>query len=178
MPWTGSIDRLGELASAGQDDINRYAAPIGVSPGIELLTVAGVGLIALAVDTLAVTFRRAALAGLPLLVLYTVPTAIAPEGVNWVAFAVAGIAFLTLLLAESRERVSRWGRPMRYIGGPGELPARGRDGAAEPGRPAGRGHRARARPRRTRRAARPVGRLVRLRQRRLRQRRRGRTRSR
>ena len=32
-------------------DINRYAAPIAVSPGIELLTVAGVGLVALAVDT-------------------------------------------------------------------------------------------------------------------------------
>ena len=114
VPWTGSIDRLGELAANGQDDINRYSAPIGVTPGIELITVGGVGLIALAVDTLAVTFRRAALAGLPLLVLYTVPTAIAPEGVNWIAFAVAGIAFLTLLLTESRERVSRWGRPMRY----------------------------------------------------------------
>jgi transglutaminase-like putative cysteine protease/uncharacterized membrane protein YhaH (DUF805 family) len=114
LPWTGSIDRLGDLASAGRTDINQYAAPIGVSPGIELITVAGVGLVALLVDTLAVTFRRAALAGLPLLVLYTVPTAIAPEGVSWVAFAVAGVAFLTLLLAESRERVNRWGRPMRY----------------------------------------------------------------
>jgi transglutaminase-like putative cysteine protease len=114
IPTSGSVDHLGKLASAGRGDINRYAAPIGVSPGIELLTVGGVGLVALAVDTLAVTWRRAALAGLPLLVLYTVPTAVAPEGVSWVAFAIAGVAFLTLLLAESRERVSRWGRPMRY----------------------------------------------------------------
>jgi transglutaminase-like putative cysteine protease/uncharacterized membrane protein YhaH (DUF805 family) len=114
VPWTASVDHLGKLGTAGRLDINRYAAPIGVSPGIELITVAGVGLIAVAVDTLAVTWRRAALAGLPLLVLYTVPTAIAPDGVSWVAFAVAGIAFLTLLLAESRERVNRWGRPMRY----------------------------------------------------------------
>lgn len=114
VPWTGSVDRLGQLFSGGRADINRYAAPIGVSPGVELITVAGVGLVALAVDTLAVTWRRAALAGLPLLVLYTVPTAIAPDGVSWVAFALCGIAFLTLLLAESRERVSRWGRPMRY----------------------------------------------------------------
>jgi transglutaminase-like putative cysteine protease len=114
IPTSGSVDQLGKLASSGRDDINQYAAPIGVSPGIELLTVAGVGLIALVVDTLAVTWRRAALAGLPLLVLYTVPTAVAPEGVSWVAFAIAGIAFLTLLLAESRERVSRWGRPMRF----------------------------------------------------------------
>ena len=114
IPWTDSFDHVGNLASAGKADINRYTAPIGVSPGIELLTVGGVGLIAVAVDTLAVTFRRAALAGLPLLVLYTVPTAVAPDGVSWVAFALAGIAYLALLLAESRERVSRWGRPMRY----------------------------------------------------------------
>ena len=115
--------------SAGKTDINRYAAPIGVSPGIELLDRrrrrpgrprgrhAGRDL------------RRAALAGLPLLVLYTVPTAVAPDGVSWVAFALGGIAFLTLLLAESRERVSRWGRPMRYSAAAGELAARGRDRA-------------------------------------------------
>jgi transglutaminase-like putative cysteine protease len=114
LPWTDSVDHLGDLAQRGRSDMNSYAAPIGVSPGIELLTVGGVGLVALAVDTLAVTWRRAALAGLPLLVLYTVPTSIAPDGVSWVAFALCGVAFLTLLLAESRERVSRWGRPMRY----------------------------------------------------------------
>ena len=115
VPWTGSIDQLGHLASNGRHDIDQYAAPVGVSPGIELITVGGVGLVGLAVDTLAVTWRRAALAGLPLLVLYTVPTAVAPDGVSWVAFTIAGIAFLTLLLTESRERVSRWGRPMRHI---------------------------------------------------------------
>ena len=96
-----------------------------MSPGIELLTVGGVGLMALA-STLAVTWRRAALAGLPLLVLYTVPTAIAPEGVSWVAFAIAGVAFLTLLLAESRERVSRSGPPHGVLRRPRELPAGGR----------------------------------------------------
>ena len=115
VPTAATLDRLGDLTGSGRADIARYAAPIGVSPGIEFLTVAGVGLVALLVDTLAVTWRRAALAGLPLLVLYTVPTGVAPDGVNWVAFAVAAIGFLSLLLAESRERVSRWGRPMRYI---------------------------------------------------------------
>jgi transglutaminase-like putative cysteine protease len=114
LPWTDSVDHLGDLVSSGRSDIRTYQSPVGVSPGIELLTVGGVGLVALAVDTLAVTWRRAALAGLPLLVLYTVPTSIAPDGVSWVAFALCGVAYLTLLLAESRERVSRWGRPMRY----------------------------------------------------------------
>lgn len=113
VPTTETLDRLAAIAESGRDDINRYAAPIGVSPGVELLTVAGVGLVALAVDTLAVTWRRAALAGLPLLAVYTVPLAVAPDGVSWVAFAIGAAGFLALLLAESRERVSRWGRPMR-----------------------------------------------------------------
>lgn len=115
VPTGVTLDRLGALAGSGRQDIARYAAPIGVSPGIELIAVAGVGAVALVVDTLAVTWRRAALAGLPLLVLYTVPTAVAPSGVNWVAFAIAAVGFLSLLLAESRERISRWGRPMRYV---------------------------------------------------------------
>ncbi|MGH8894244.1 MAG: transglutaminaseTgpA domain-containing protein, partial [Actinomycetes bacterium] len=114
VPTPASLDRLGDLAASGRLDIARYAAPVGVSPGIEFLTVAGVGAVALAVDTLAVTCRRAALAGLPLLALYTVPTAVAPDGVNWLAFAIGATGFMTLLLAESRERVSRWGRPMRF----------------------------------------------------------------
>lgn len=114
IPNRAALEQMRELADAGQTDISRYAAPIAVSPGIEFLVVAGVGLVALAVDTLAVTMRRAALAGLPLLALYTVPTTVAPDGVGWVAFALGGIGYLTLLLAEARERVSRWGRPMRY----------------------------------------------------------------
>lgn len=115
IPTTGSLDRLADLAASGREDISRYAAPIGVSPGIEFLTVAGVGLVAVLVDTLAVTWRRAALAGLPLLALYTVPISVADDGVSWVAFSIGAIGFLALLLAEARERVSRWGRPMRYI---------------------------------------------------------------
>ena len=72
-PWTASPTSC----PPGSRDIARYAAPIAVSPGVELLAVGGVGLVALAVDTLAVTLRRAALAGLPLLALYTVPTSVA-----------------------------------------------------------------------------------------------------
>jgi len=102
IPNRAALDHLHELLDAGRTDISRYAAPIAVSPGIEFLVSAGVGLVALAVDTLAVTMRRAALAGLALLALYTVPTTVAPNGVGWVAFALGGVGFLTLLLAEAR----------------------------------------------------------------------------
>ncbi len=114
LPDPSALDRLAELARQGNDDINRFAAPISVSPGIELLAVGGVGLVALAVDTLAVTMRRAALAGLPLLALYTVPASVSPTGVSWQAFLLGGAGFLALLLTEARERLSRWGRPLRF----------------------------------------------------------------
>ena len=113
LPDPSALDRLAELARQGNEDIGRFAAPISVAPGVELLAVGGVGLVALAVDTLAVTMRRAALAGLPLLALYTVPASVAPTGVSWEAFALGGAGFLTLLLTEARERLSRWGRPLR-----------------------------------------------------------------
>ncbi|MDQ1603731.1 MAG: hypothetical protein QOE01_1576 [Actinomycetota bacterium] len=115
LPSQAAIDRLQTLSQAGHHDITRFAAPIAVSTGIELLAVGGVGIVALLVDTLAVTWRRASLAGLPLLALYTVPTSVAPTGVNWLPFTLAGIGYLTLLLAESRERLNRWGRPMRQL---------------------------------------------------------------
>lgn len=114
MPDPSAMQQLVDLAALGNKDMHRYAAPIAVTAGIELLTVAGVGLIALLVDSFAVTARRAALAGLPLLALYMVPAALAPDGVKWQAFALAGIGYLGLLLTEARERVTRWGRPMRY----------------------------------------------------------------
>ncbi|MEP6761600.1 MAG: DUF3488 and transglutaminase-like domain-containing protein [Sporichthyaceae bacterium] len=114
LPDPSALDRLAELARQGNDDITRFAAPISVGPGVELLAVGGVGLVALAVDTLAVTMRRAALAGLPLLALYTVPASVAPAGVSWEAFALGGAGYLTLLLTEARERFSRWGRPLRF----------------------------------------------------------------
>lgn len=113
LPSREAVEALGALARGGLDDVERYAAPIGVSPGVEFITVAGVGLVAVAVDTLAVTLRRASLAGLPLLAVYTVPVGVLTDGVNWLAFAAGAAGYLALLLAESRERISRWGRPMR-----------------------------------------------------------------
>lgn len=70
----------------------------------------GVLLIGLAVDTLAVTFRSAAPAGLPLLALYSVAAGLSDGGTDWLWFLVAAAGYLMLLLAEGRERLSQWGR--------------------------------------------------------------------
>ena len=114
IPTHDSVRALETLATQGFKDIDRFAAPVTPVPGITMLTTAGVILVAVLVDTFAVTARRPALAGLPLLGLYTVPAAVAPDGVSWQSFVVGSAGFLALLLAESRERVSRWGR--RLVG--------------------------------------------------------------
>ncbi|MBB2912851.1 transglutaminase-like putative cysteine protease [Streptosporangium becharense] len=113
VPTGRSVAELGDLLAAGFADIQRFAAPVPDSTGIVLLTCGGVGVIAVAVDLLAVRLRRAALTGLPLLALFTVPAAVVAEPIGWPAFILAALGYLGLLVADGRERVSHWGRTVR-----------------------------------------------------------------
>ncbi|MFI6497545.1 transglutaminaseTgpA domain-containing protein [Nonomuraea typhae] len=111
VPTRGSVAELAGLLGTGWADIQRFAAPVpGDNPGIALLTTGGVGIIAVAVDLLAARLRRAALAGLPMLALATVPATILVEPIAWWAFIIAALGFTGLLVADGRERVGHWGR--------------------------------------------------------------------
>ncbi|MBN6054193.1 transglutaminase domain-containing protein [Nonomuraea sp. RK-328] len=110
VPTKASVVELARLLGAGWSDIQRFAAPVPANTGITLLTCGGVGFIALLVDLLAARMRRAALAGLPLLALATVPATILADPISWPAFVIAASGFLGLLLADGRERVGHWGR--------------------------------------------------------------------
>ncbi|MEV7971127.1 DUF3488 and transglutaminase-like domain-containing protein [Sphaerisporangium sp. NPDC088356] len=110
IPTKDSVVALAELTRAGFTDIPQYAAPVPANPGISLLTAGGIGLIALLVDLLAVRARRAALAGLPLLALFTVPAAVISDPIAWPAFLIGALGFVGLLTADGRERLSHWGR--------------------------------------------------------------------
>ncbi|MEV8534569.1 DUF3488 and transglutaminase-like domain-containing protein [Streptomyces sp. NPDC051211] len=100
---------LGILYQEGLADVGEYAIPAPQTDGIRLLLVSGVLLIGLLVDLLAVTFRTAAAAGLPLLALYSVAAGLS-GGNAWLLFVLAGSGYLLLLLAESRDRLAQWGR--------------------------------------------------------------------
>ncbi|NEA65859.1 DUF3488 and transglutaminase-like domain-containing protein [Streptomyces sp. SID12488] len=110
IPGPDAIQQFGTLLQSGTDDVGRYAIPAPLSDGIRLMVVGGVLLIGLAVDTLAVTFRSAAPAGLPLLALYSVAAGLADGSGAWVWFLLAAAGYLMLLLAEGRDRLSQWGR--------------------------------------------------------------------
>ncbi|MFI6806092.1 DUF3488 and DUF4129 domain-containing transglutaminase family protein [Streptomyces luteogriseus] len=111
LPGPQAFDRFALLLQQGGDDIARYAIPAPLeSDGIRLMLVGGVLIIGLLVDTLAVTFRSAAPAGLPLLALYSVAAGLSDGGTDWLWFLVAAAGYLMLLLAEGRDRLSAWGR--------------------------------------------------------------------
>ncbi|MBV1938126.1 DUF3488 and transglutaminase-like domain-containing protein [Streptomyces sp. BV286] len=116
LPGPDVFRYFGELLQAGADDVGRYSIPAPLSDGIRLMLVGGVVVIGLAVDALAVTFRSAAPAGLPLLALYSVAAGLADGAAGWVWFLLAAAGYLVLLLAEGRDRLSQWGRV--FGGGP------------------------------------------------------------
>ncbi|MEW2494501.1 DUF3488 and transglutaminase-like domain-containing protein [Streptomyces nodosus] len=129
LPGPDAFARFGELLQSGVDDVGHYAAPAPLTPGIRLMVVGGVLVIGLLVDALAVTFRAAAPAGLPLLALYSVAAGLSDGGEDWLWFLVAGAGYLMLLLAEGRDRLSQWGR---VFGGASRSPGVDSGGAVAP----------------------------------------------
>ncbi|MEU9169378.1 DUF3488 and transglutaminase-like domain-containing protein [Streptomyces sp. NPDC048420] len=111
VPGPGVFLHFADLLQQGGDDIARYAIPAPLeSDGIKLMVLGGVLVVGLLVDTLAVTFRSAAPAGLPLLALYSVAAGLSEGHGDWFWFLVAAAGYLLLLLAEGRDRLSQWGR--------------------------------------------------------------------
>ncbi|MEV7025276.1 DUF3488 and transglutaminase-like domain-containing protein, partial [Kitasatospora sp. NPDC093558] len=113
VPGPDSLSSLDRVFGSGLDDIQQYAIPAPPNAGLRLILVGSVGLIALIVDTVAVTYRRSALAGLPLLALYSVGNGLAGDHGSWIWFGLAAAGYLVLLFAEGQDRVSRWGRIFR-----------------------------------------------------------------
>ncbi|HEV3292429.1 MAG TPA: transglutaminaseTgpA domain-containing protein, partial [Streptosporangiaceae bacterium] len=113
IPTPGSISRLWDLAGTGTNEANKYAPPVPNLPGLLLLAVSGVGITAVLADLIAVRLRSTALAGLPLLVLFTVPVmmnASHDQFVTGLVFCVGGAGYLAMLSADGRERIRVWGR--------------------------------------------------------------------
>ncbi|HEV7825795.1 MAG TPA: DUF3488 and transglutaminase-like domain-containing protein [Mycobacteriales bacterium] len=117
LPTPGTLRELGSLAVAGFRDVAELAAPVPSRPGLVLLTVAGVGAVAVVVDVLASGLRTPALAGLPLLGLYAVPVAVDTGSVGWLWFALGAVGYLCLLRTDSAEAVRHWGHSLRTASG-------------------------------------------------------------
>jgi transglutaminase-like putative cysteine protease len=112
LPSRSWADQIADTAALGVDTVQSFAAPVPLDEGVLLLVVAGVGAVAWAVDALAVTARRAPLAGIPLVTVHGVAMATSPLGPSVWAFVATAVGYLGLLVVDSRERAAAWGRPL------------------------------------------------------------------
>jgi transglutaminase-like putative cysteine protease len=110
LPTDETVTGIGDLVRSGIDISQRYAAPAPSNGGLLLMVVFAIGLVAAAVDALAVGVGRVPLAGLPLLALYTVPVAALPKGISFLAFLPGAACYIALLTADERDRLVHWGR--------------------------------------------------------------------
>jgi transglutaminase-like putative cysteine protease len=109
IPGPGALRVLGQVTRNGFTDVHRLATPVPTHRGVVLLAVVGIAAMSLVIDLLVVQFRRCALAGLPLLGLFTTCAAVGHHGAGIFAFVVSAAAFLWLLFVDSQEQVTRWG---------------------------------------------------------------------
>jgi transglutaminase-like putative cysteine protease len=113
LPSGASLSELWHLAGQGMSQAQRDGAPVPTLTGITVLAAGGIGLVAALTDLIAVRLRRSALAGLPLLVLFSVPIASGAgrDSVDATIAFCAGVGgYLLLLAADGRERLRLWGR--------------------------------------------------------------------
>jgi transglutaminase-like putative cysteine protease len=101
------------LLDAGTD-MRDLGVPVEDREGLLFLSTLGIGGVALLVDLFTVVLRRPALAGLPMLAIYSVPVAVHQDSVNFLSFAAGAAGFLWLLVTDNVDRIRRFGR--RFTG--------------------------------------------------------------
>lgn len=114
LPTPGTFSHFRDLLTEAGNDMRTLGIPVFDKPGLLFLTTIGVGLCAIIVDFVAVTIRRPALAGLPMLAVYAVPVAIDPSSVSVIPFSIGAAGFMWLLVTDNIDRVRLFGR--RFTG--------------------------------------------------------------
>ena len=109
FPGPVALGELQELARVAIAEAEAALAPVPTTDNLVFLSVAGLGLVALTVDTIGVTLRLPALAGIPLLLVYALPAAVVRGGVPWWLLPVAIIGWLLLMAADARDDARAWG---------------------------------------------------------------------
>jgi transglutaminase-like putative cysteine protease len=102
------------------------AAPAPTSPGLIFVVGFSLGLVALAVDYLAVTRRSPSLAGLPLLTVFLVAVANRSTSLSFMYFVVAAAMWLVLVARAGGALLGQWGNTMTvaHTPAPPDLEAR------------------------------------------------------
>lgn len=118
FPGPAALGRLQLLVAQGREYALGTPPPAGPNAGLLLLIVGGVGLTALAADSLSGGLELPTLTLLPLSWLFAVPWWISRGATPAWTFVVVALAWLAVLAASQRERTATWGHRARP-GAPG-----------------------------------------------------------
>ncbi|HEX6887366.1 MAG TPA: DUF3488 and transglutaminase-like domain-containing protein [Candidatus Nanopelagicales bacterium] len=113
LPGPGALEDLRQLAADGRTYSEVTQAPAPEAVGLLLLVVAGIGLIALVVDTLSVGLDLPGLTLVAFASLFVVTWGINDDLAPGWAFVSVGVAWLTVLWAAQADWASRWGPQAR-----------------------------------------------------------------
>jgi hypothetical protein len=114
LPTPASLAALWDTAGQGFTEASNYAPPVPEFAGIMVLAAAGIGIAAMLTDLIAVRLGSAALAGLPLLLLFTEPFTLSVSRGFFgtaIAFCASVAGYLALLSSEGRDRIREWEHP-------------------------------------------------------------------
>lgn len=109
VPTPSSLEALRILLRAGVVTAQAVNPPADTDAGITTLLTLAAGAVAVATLAVAGPLRRPGAAGLPLLLVVCVATALAPGGIGVLGYLSAGLGYLGLTLVDSDQRVRSWG---------------------------------------------------------------------
>ena len=117
IPTRASWDDVRALSRDLGHTVANSVAPIQSTVAARLFLTAGLAVLALLIDLIAIELRRPALTGVPFLVLFAVAGAIPRHAVNWAWFAIGAIGYLLVLSMDAQDALPTWGRFIERRGG-------------------------------------------------------------
>jgi transglutaminase-like putative cysteine protease len=127
FPGPTALNELGGVLANSITVVRTGVPPVPAEPAVLCLVVIAIGLVAVLVDTLAVSAGTPAACGLVLLCVYAVPASLADEMLPWWAFVLGALSFAALLAVDGAHRHQMWrNRPTVQgtnggLGGPAAL---------------------------------------------------------
>lgn len=108
FPGPTALGDLAEVLRTSIEVVRTGVPPVDPTPAVLCLVVVAIGLVAVLVDTLAVSAGTPAACGLVLLCVYAVPASLADEMLPWWAFVLGAISFAALLAVDGAHRHQQW----------------------------------------------------------------------
>ncbi len=112
LPGSAAISQLGTVLTSAAQQIRIGVPPVPESAELLCLVVVVIGLVAVVVDTLAVSVAAPASTGLVLLCVVTVPAAASDRMLPWWSFVLGAVSFALLVAVDTQCRQATWGEPV------------------------------------------------------------------